>query len=355
MRMLIGLEIYGAGNIGEDLQLAGFLESVAKLGFKNHSYVCSISFCLKSQKLRFPEIKWIGERNRHKLIDDCDIWLGVGDTPFQVTSGPAMLRFLKSEVDYCAEKGKPVLMFCSGAEEEARRKKAGFASIIKNIKVISARDEASANIIQNDFDCPNVDVKPFADLANISLKNIFSNINQSQRKYDLGWTVNTDSLKKSDVLAIKKFIRSLKSCSKVFICNEVRKLRSMERMVYKKYFNPWYNIFRGAKQDLSVPNYSGGTLENLVDVYSNCTRVITTRYHGLLIAAWAGCEVCAIARGSKVENLAKVLGVPYVKKPVDISSLKEAYASAVKVPRNKLEKLSLQAFEGVKYSFEKGL
>ena len=357
MKIFLGIGFYGAGNIGEDLMIAGFLKTISRLGLSYDSIICAIHYNLRSQQLRFPEIDWHtkGLKAQRELISNCDVWICVGDTPFQTTSGLEFLKNLEHETSVCEKEGKPIFMVGVGAEREAERYKHEFHDVIKKIKVIATRDQATVDIIKHNLGCKDANAVAFADLANISLQHIFDQTQDTEKTYDLGWTVNTDSIEENDIHVIKSFINSLRNSKKVFVCNEVRKLKSMERSVYRKYFKSWYYPWNTSNQVLSVPKYSSASLQDLVSVYSKCKKLITTRYHGLLIAAWAGCAVGAIARSSKVENLAKVLGVPYAKKPLKSSELQEVYNHATKVSRSKLDALAQKASDGVKYLWEYGL
>jgi hypothetical protein len=59
-RVFLGMPFYGAGNIGDDLALAGFLEAWEQLGSPAH-LVASIPFPLATQGRRFPAIEWLAD------------------------------------------------------------------------------------------------------------------------------------------------------------------------------------------------------------------------------------------------------------------------------------------------------
>lgn len=242
-----------------------------------------------------------------------------------------------------------------GAEAEAGEKNKQFNDIVKKIKFITTRDKASAEIIKNTFDSPADKILFSADLANISLQNLFYEYKPAQKTYDLGFTVNADTLNEHDILTVKKFIDGLNGSRKIFLFNEVRPENIFERSVYKKYFKPWYKPWHTSNLEKFSPNYQKDPLRDLISAYGKCNRLISTRYHGLLTGAWARCKVGAIARSSKVENLAKLLGVPYVKKPFDLSDLENLYENLVIVPQKKLDRLADQAREGIKFLWQEQL
>ena len=77
--------------------------------------------------------------------------------------------------------------------------------------------------------------------------------------------------------------------------------------------------------------------------------MISTRYHGVLAAAWAGCKVGAIARSSKVKFLADDLGIPYVSPPLTEERIYQLYKSCVKVSRKRLTSAYDNAVSGFSY------
>ena len=57
---LIGLDFLGAGNLGDDLMVSGFLEGIAQLGLRDKMR-CLRALCSydrSSQRHRFPQIDW---------------------------------------------------------------------------------------------------------------------------------------------------------------------------------------------------------------------------------------------------------------------------------------------------------
>ncbi len=351
MKVLLGFNFYGAGNVGDDLMVAGFLDGFLNIVLSIESITCAIPFNLKSQQIRFPQIDWHKAKfmSRREAITACDLWIGVGDTPFQVISGLWFLKYLKNEVRICEEEKKPLFMIGVGAEQEAKKEKGEFNNIINNTNFIVTRDKASADIIRNDFGNKTNNILISADLANISLQQMFPLHKDVAKVYDLGFTINTDTLSHEDVCMVKKFIDNLSALKKVFICNEIRKGKKFEHSIYRKYFKPWYNQSMTSNIDLFLPNYQKGSIQDLIAVYRRCETIITTRYHGLLTAAWAGCKVGVIARSSKVENLAKILEVPYVKSPVTLPDLQQLYERVRKVSRKKLDFLASEARSGIRY------
>ena len=92
-------------------------------------------------------------------------------------------------------------------------------------------------------------------------------------------------------------------------------------------------LYRNVK--IYTPDYFAEVnTEELVRHYSECKTVMTSRYHALLTAAWAGCRVVSMERSSKVTALSEELGIKEIKKPFTPEKLKQGFEEAKVVDRN---------------------
>jgi hypothetical protein len=114
----IGHHFFGAGNVGDDLMVAGFLCAV-----RGHQpglrLTCAIEHRRLSQALRFPEIEWLpyDMALRRQCVQACDVWLGLGDSPFQSEVSTWLLDHLVEEVGLCEEFGKPMYFLGVGVND----------------------------------------------------------------------------------------------------------------------------------------------------------------------------------------------------------------------------------------------
>src|SRR5262245_9671031 len=101
----IGHHFFGAGNFGDDLMLQGFLDACAG---REDTFTCCMPF--GSQHRRFPRVEWRSYEAaaREQSVRDCDVWLGLGGTPFQSDSGPWFLEHLAEELELCRRFRKPM-------------------------------------------------------------------------------------------------------------------------------------------------------------------------------------------------------------------------------------------------------
>src|SRR5262249_30953143 len=119
-KILLGFDFYGAGNVGDDLMLQGFLASIPPEQADSLHFACITPHQVASQRQRFKQIEWFAspQVNREEMLSQCDYWLGVGDTPFQITCGSWFLDKILNDLRLTQRHGLPMHMIGIGAEEE---------------------------------------------------------------------------------------------------------------------------------------------------------------------------------------------------------------------------------------------
>lgn len=350
----MGFDFYGSGNIGDDLMVAGFQQALLKLQLNRSlpTILARSKWNLSSQELRFPDINWIASSERFNPnainLIEIECWAGVGDTPFQLTGGDWFLNFLLTEVDKISQFKHKVLIGV-GAETEIEPKVKEFSKVAHVFDRISLRDEHSYKILVEKLKLPSQKLFIGSDLANISLPIILKDHDTKTKDFMLGLIVAGETFSKSDIKEVGSFIAS-QSEPVAFIAGETRLLKRSESHIFSQLTRLPCSKVRG-KAVLKVPDYSSGSLYDLVQPICACETVISSRYHGLLTAAWAGCKVAAIGRSSKVSALAKHFNIPYCNLPITRkkldSLLKEASTVSNKILMHEREK----ALAGVAFTF----
>jgi hypothetical protein len=184
------------------------------------------------------------------------------------------------------------------------------------------------------------------DLANISLPHLVKLVTP-EKKYSLGIVLGFDTLSNEDLDMTKGFLKGRQSKTRTaFITGDARDGIGFEYQLYKSWIKGWFSPLR-RKLSLRRPDYAVCSLEDLVRPFAECETIISSRYHGLLTAAWFGCKVAAIGRSSKVVALARALGVPVVVPPIKQDDLKALEKAAVRVAPELLEKLRKAALAGI--------
>ena len=346
--ILMGFVFFGAGNIGDDLMVAGFVQALSTLNPESPTKIYSKTrHNVESQRIRFPEISWTHTEDK-KVYEPAAIecWAGVGDTPFQLTSGDWFLQILLSDLEAIPKFQNRVLVSI-GAEAEIQPRAKDFARVANAFERISTRDENSTRILVDLLGVPSSRVFTGSDLANISLPVILEN-RSINKEFDLGLIIAGDTLSKKDIKQVGEFIAN-RTDPVAFIAGETRLEPSFERGIFAKLTRFSWSRVRG-KASLQVPDYDRGSLSDIIRPIATCETVISTRYHGLLTAAWAGCKVAAIGRSSKVTALAEGLGVPCCQLPLTREKLEKLEREASKVSEVTLAELTKKAIDGVDFA-----
>lgn len=345
LKIFLSFDFYGAGNIGDDLMLEGFLQGIDN---KHIELYCSIPRNSSHQELRFPQIKFAERKSRYDIAGQCPVWIGVGDTPVQVKSNEWFLKKLLRDSDFIKDKDISYFFIGIGAEKEALREKNFFMEALKDINHIWTRDESTTEFLVKELSLSPDKVSTSSDLANIALNKIFlrKDINQLKKyKYDIGLCYYDEDIDLINLQELKSFLKELqlKNRNILIFGNDVNNKGLFEYQLYKKMFKPFERLFNNSIEYYQPDYCNLKTTKELVNHYSECEIIIASRYHALLTAAWAGCKVVSIERSSKVSALAEELGIHEVKKPFTSDKLFLSLEEAKKVDRNILNTLLSKA------------
>ncbi len=342
IKIFISFDYYGAGNIGDDLMLDGFLKEMKSSNFE---FYCSLPRDPYSQKIRFPEINFVSSEDRVEAANLCNIWIGIGDTPIQVKSGNWFLDHLLKDSEL--KKGKKIKYYFIGigAESEAVSEKANYKIVLDEIDHIWTRDKATTDTLINGIGISAERITTSSDLANISLSNIYlSRARNEKNKYDIGMCYFDENAESVNLDAVKIFLKNAVRNSKRVLAfgNEVREKGKYEYRIYMNMFTRLERLFGGVKY-YQPDYYNLNNVSDLVRHYSTCEVIMTSRFHSLLTAAWAGCKVVALERSSKVTALAEDLGIKEVKKPFTAEKLMQSYNESAVIDINILKRFHEQA------------
>jgi polysaccharide pyruvyl transferase WcaK-like protein len=352
--IFLGFDFYGAGNVGDDLMLHGFLNSIKSF---NNTYPfhfgCIIPHNIISQRKRFKDIEWFltNEVNREEIISKFDYWVGVGGTPFQMTSGPWLINKLLDDVQIIRKIKIPMFMIGVGGEKESLKVSDKIKQILKEVRFIATRDEFSQKLLIEDFDTDKAKVLLGSDLAHIALEEIFHSLQISTnvpKKYDLAVTYYSETKNNNELIQVRDFLKHIaKTHSVVFVGNETRKGMGAEYDIYQSMFKGIKNLFQKPSVQYFMPNYNSNSVEDLVKHFQEYGVFMSSRYHAILTAAWAGCKVVALGRSSKIKALAEELNIPLVDNPFDYKGLYEGFSQARSVPKDQLITMAKRSRESV--------
>ena len=296
----IGHHFFGAGNLGDDLMVAGFLEAVRQYQ-PEVRLTCAVAQGLSSQRLRFPEIEWLPYDNhvRRECVQACDIWLGLGDSPFQSEVSHWLLDHLLVEGQWCQQYDKPMYFLGVGVNDARALKLPQTRRIVGQAEHIWTRDAASAQALVELGGWDKVSLG--ADLAHLYLQQYpFA----ESWAGSLGFVLNFEYSEAFSAQALYDTLDGLPDWHAWWLAQEVRPIPGAEMALFAS-LAPEYQ----QHLDVRVPHYETGRLPELVSTWGVPEVLVTSRYHGALLGAWMGCRVLAVTRNRKVEGAVSQLGL----------------------------------------------
>jgi ADP-heptose:LPS heptosyltransferase len=330
----IGVNFFGAGNLGDDLMLAGFLAALGPR-VERLALTCCTPFDRASQQRRFPAITWLADDapTRAQALADADVWLALGDTPFQLLSGPWMRDYLAAQIDAVARHALPMFYLGIGTEGDDVLADPLFRTLAAGAERIWCRDAASARRL-----APHAlsAVQTGADLchayfgrAGASASPRDGEINDA----DLGLVVAFESPDRFDAGAVRRAIDGWRA--PVWLVQEVREFAGGERHGLSR-------LDRQTRRRLRVaaPDYAGAAdVDALLAAWPHCATVASSRYHALCINAWRGSRLVAVQRSGKIGGIAEDFALPHA----ELARLAEALPQARAVSQPRLEALAASA------------
>jgi polysaccharide pyruvyl transferase WcaK-like protein len=301
VRLHVGHHFFGSGNIGDDLMLAGFLQAVARSG-RRVGLTCCCAFDTHSQRRRFPQIDWLPytATTRDAAIAACDAWVGVGDTPFQLSVGAWFLEHLRGELETCRRHRKPMYFVGVGVGDPQAVADERAAAVLEYASRVWARDEWSAQMLSKA--CGAARISPGADLAHVYLAGHSFGEPESAV---VGYAMNFEDPSQFSADALCELVRT-ESAQKQqrWLVQEVRTLPGSEMALWAALPEPCRR-----RLGLRRPEYTAGSVADLLRSWGTPSHVLSSRYHAALIAAWMGARVVAVERSGKISGLVSELGI----------------------------------------------
>lgn len=335
LRLHVGHHFFGAGNLGDDLMLAGFLDAVSACK-RDLKLTCATPFDLAgSQPLRFPQIDWLAYTlaARKSAIRQCDAWVGAGGTPFQIVVGPWLVDHLAADLELCRKHGKPMYFVGIGVNEPAALDDPGARALLDYATHLWTRDERSAELIAGAGGAGKVTAA--ADLAHVYLSGRSAVAVEPET---VGYVLNFEDPTQFDFQAFAALAERLENHSQRWLVQECRPLAGSERAIYDA-----LPASRRADLPLRVPDYERGTLGAMLDSWGSPQTLITSRYHAAVIGAWSGARVVAIERSDKIRGLVAQSGIVSVPDFRDADVLLDALDRSRPVDRGMLLTLAQRA------------
>lgn len=311
--------------------LAGFLGEVERQAV-NLRLTCCTPHPLAPMRLRFPQVEWspYDSATRERSIAECDVWLGLGDTPFQTVLGDWMLDHLLQEAAWCQRHGKRMYYLAVGGDADNLALHPKVRVLASRAAHIWTRDRTSAALLR--VCAPETRVDSAADLAHLWL----AAAEFPRTAPDvIGLVLNFEQPEQATAAQLDRLVMALFEGHVLhWLAQEVRPLDGSEVALH-------HQLSEDAQRaaPLTVPDYAGApNVSALLASWGAIGGLLTSRYHAALIAAWAGWRTVVYPRSAKVRSAACELGLPTVPGFADTKLITARLADASPAPRHALEK-----------------
>jgi ADP-heptose:LPS heptosyltransferase len=323
LRAHIGVNFYGAGNIGDDVMMAGFLRGLGQRG-ERIQLTCCTPHDIASQRARFPSIDWLPDTqaDRARAIGQADIWLALGDTPFQLDSSSWMRDYMWEQMDLIRSRGLPMFYLGVGVENATVLEDPIFRDLAAASARIWCRDNDSLVLLR---EWTTAAVAAGADLSHAYLNDPSAEPPPDCPTADLGLLLAFENPPQRDDL--NNVLSKIPEGRVTWLAQEVRTFDGSEDDTFNR-----LSVSHRERLGRATPNYQAHSVEGLLSAWPRCKVVASSRYHGLCIMAWRGARLVAIERSGKIAAAATDLDIPLV----DCLSLAEGLGTARLVPRARL-------------------
>lgn len=319
MRLHLGHHFYGAGNLGDDFMLGGFLRALRHLR-PEARLTANIPFPLAPVQARTPEIDWQPDdlTRRQQNIQQCDAWLGLGGSPFQSALSRWFIDHLIADAALCRAAGKPMFYLGVGVQSAQELSVPEVQKLCQQAAGIWTRDAASAARLRA---LPGMGpVEAAADLAHILFQATPPPRATAGRvtlvaNFDYGTWIGHD--------ACLRAVDQLRPASRVWLAQESRELPGAEKALHAA-----LPAAERARWQLVSPDRAGAPLAEVLGHWPSGEWLITSRFHAAIAGAWAGSKIVVIGINEKLRGIARDLDAPLIEPDADEATVRSALRSA---------------------------
>lgn len=319
MRIHLGHHFYGAGNLGDDFMLAGFLGAMQTIE-PAATFSCCVPFPLAPLQARFPTIDWLPyvPAERKRSIQACDLWLGAGGSPFQSAHSRWFVDHLVEEAEICLSARKPVFFLGVGVQSADELMVPDVRRVCAQAEGIWTRDAASAERIRALPSAPPVNVA--SDLAHVYFRDVRPPPAQPGR---VTLVANFDYGAWPGQSTVLRVLQSVPAQEHVWLAQESRPLPGAEHAMFAS-----LSPDEQARWTFVAPEIAGANLSDVLARWPSGEWLITARYHAALAGAWAGSKVIVLATNEKLRAAAIELDAPLVSPDADADTFAQVLGSA---------------------------
>ena len=297
VRVLVGTDFWGAGNLGDDLVLAGF---AAWLAQARPAWSVSI-LCAHDRdamRLRFPQFEWMAadEATRRTALSQTDLWVGLGGSVFQTDEGPWLLERIAADLRVATQHQVPAVLVGVGLNNDEAVNHPLAGEIVDRVQGLWVRDLYCHRVLQAAH--PGLGtLRLGADIAHLAF--------EEAAAAPLAGSAACLIAPPEQVNA-QAVIEALHDdgLMPTWFCQEVRSLPGSEASLHA-----CLPAALQARAPLRRPDYGHATLEQLVSAMCGFSAVLTSRYHMALASAWSGARVAVFDRNAKLTGIREELGL----------------------------------------------
>ena len=319
MRIHLGHHFYGAGNLGDDFMLAGFFHAMAALA-PGATFSCCVPFPLGPLRTRFPAVNWqpYDDATRAHCIARCDVWLGLGGSPFQHALSRWFLSHLLSEARLCADAKKRMFYLGVGVQSRDELRSADVQRLCAQATAIWTRDADSAENLASLPSAPPVAAA--ADFAHLFFR---ATPPPALRRGQLTLVPNFDYGSWPGRDAALRAFDALRVTRRVWLAQESRDLPGAERALFAK-----LPPTEQTRWELIAPDVAWAPLARALERWPSGEWLVTARYHAALAGGWARSKIAVIATNEKLRAAARELQCAIILPDADAATVSRALAVA---------------------------
>jgi len=322
----IGFDFWGAGNLGDDLMLAGFLGWLDRHSPGTRvSALCAHDFA--AMRRRFPRVEWhaTDADSRRRALEGARAWLGLGGSPFQSDLGPWLLEQMCANMETARSLGIPCFLVGVGLNNLEALRTPEAARAARLAQRIWFRDAACQRQALTAGFSPS-HTNQGADLAHLAL----AGRQDKRREGQAALIIHTRAAEVS-AQALETALAPLPYHFQ-WLCQEVRPLQDCEQVLHAALPETLK-----ARVPLLLPAYADAGIEELIALTQGWELVLSSRYHSSLAAAWAGSRLCIHERNHKLCGLREELGAAACRSLTDPRDIHRSLNQAAPVDRDRLE------------------
>lgn len=319
MKIHLGHHFFGAGNLGDDFMLGGFLAALPAAG-RAVELTCCVPHPLEPLRQRFPQVRWLAYLPdlREACIAACDVWLGLGGAPWQSAVSPWFADHLAGESERCAAHRRPMFFLGVGGQDPAAYAQPALRRAAEQAEGIWTRDERSAGALAAFL--PAGRVRAAADLAHIFFA---AHSPPPAAPGRLTAVLNFDFGGWPGLGGGLAALARLPARERVWLAQESRPLPGGEMVLYQGLAGA-----ERARWRLQAADSPGAALTAVLAGWPSGEWLLAARFHATLAAAWAGSRAVVLATNDKLAGVAAECGYPLFPLEGDPAGLAELLIAA---------------------------